>query len=222
MGQGGYIFCEWDSVEKEVPLFREAVRRLEADAIIKCTNKWFPKKTPVEACGYLSPKSGEQFGRTSILPALFSDWFDGTVKVAAASVPLDTTGGGGSPVGTFRQHITTPGHMVLLHGRGSGHVIPEDFYIAWIGLAFPNKQQQISELKWQIGDRKYGRLNIEEIRCYNKPAIIFEEGIVIEEKQSFELYGYVETADYQRIVPLGACYYKVKDKVLSAPGAPIT
>ena len=222
MGQGGYIFCEWDSVEKEVPLFREAFRKLETDTIIQCTNKWFPKKTPVEACGYLSPKSGEQFGRTSVLPALFRDWYDGTVKAEAASLVLDTTSGGGSPVGTWRQHITTTGHMILLHGRNTGHVIPEDFYIAWIGLAFPNKQQQISELKWQIGDRKYGRLNIEELRSYNKPAIIFEEGIIIEEEQSFELYGYVENADYQRIIPLGACYYKVKDKVLSAPGAPIT
>jgi hypothetical protein len=222
MGQGGYIFCEWDSIEKEVPTFQNSFRALENEAILRCTNKWFPKKLPQEAFGFLSPKSGEQFGRTSILPALFRDWYDGTVKTFAASRVLDTTSLGGSPVGTWRQLITTPGHMILLHGRGSGHTIPEDFYIAWIGLAFPNKQQQISELKWQIGDRKFGRLNIEEMRSYNKPAIIFEEGLIIEEKQAVEIYGYVEHADYQRMIPLGAAYYRTKDKVLSDCGSPIT
>jgi hypothetical protein len=121
----------------------------------------------------------------------------------------------------WRQHITSTGHQTLIRGSGTGDVLPEDFKVAWIGLAFPNKQMQISELRWQISDAKYGRVNIEELRSYNKPAIIFEEGFILNEEEAFELFGYVEHADYQRIVMLGAAYYKVLDKVLSAPGAAI-
>ena len=212
MGQGGYIFAEWASVSKENPLFRQAFIELEARAIKACTDKWFPKKTQIEACGYLTPVSGEQFGRSSILPALF----DGHDDVQLVH---------------WRQTLDTAGPQTLISGTRTGNVIPEDFKVAWIGLAFPNKNQHITEIKWQAGDRKYGRLNLEEMLGYNKPAIVFEKGIILNEKESFELYGYVEgpipdqapfiVGLYQRIVMLGAAYYKVKDKLLGNCGAAI-
>ena len=115
--------------------------------------------------------------------------------------------------------------------------MPESFQVSWIGLAFPNKNQHITEIKWQTSDRKLVRLNIEEMLSYNKPAIIFEEGFLLKEEQAFHLYGYfaglipespfsptvevneVDTyCQYQRIVMLGAAYYKVIDKVLGNPG----
>ena len=229
MGQGSYVICEWDSVAKEYPNFQQAFANLEAKMLNKCTTEWAPK-----TCGYLTPKAG-QFGRTTIPPALFSDWWDGTVKAAAASVPLNSAqaGGifGGCPVGTWRQLITASGSMVLLHGSGTGDVIPEDFKVAWMGLAFPNEQQHVTEIKFQIGDRKYGRINVECMRAYNKPALVFEEGFVLDEEQSFELYGYVEgpipthhdgyEGLHQRIVMLGATYYKVVDKMLGICGSAI-
>jgi len=216
LGQGAYIFCEWDSIQKEYPDFQRAFADLEAKAVNSCTDKWFPKLTPQQAFGFLTPNS-DQFGRTSILPALFDD---------NASLPINNTtgapaGGGGSPAGTWRQLFTSTGHQMILQGVRGGEVIPEDFQIAWIGLAFPNKQQQITEIRWQTSDRKYGRINIEEMHSYNKPAIIFEEGFLLKEEQAFHLYGYVEELDYQRIVMLGAAYYKVIDKVLGLPGSAI-
>jgi hypothetical protein len=70
------------------------------------------------------------------------------------------------------------------------------------------------------------------MQCYNKPAIIFEEGYILDEEESFHLYGYVEgpipvfhdgwTGAYQRIVPLGAAYYKVVSKILGQPGTAIS
>lgn len=104
----------------------------------------------------------------------------------------------------------------------SGNVLPQDFKVAWIGLLFPNKQMNISELKWQISSDKFIRVNIEEIMSYNKPAVIFEKGYILNEQEAFELDGYVENADYQRIVMLGAAYYKIIDKVLGQPGSVIT
>jgi len=198
---GGYIFCEWDSVLKEFPDFQRAFAELETRALNKCVADWFPTKTVEVAFGGLTPGPG-QFGRTSILPALF----DGQDGVQLAH---------------WRQKLTLTGHQVLITGTRAGNVLPEDFKVAWIGLAFPNKNMQISELRWQISDGKFIRVNIEELHSYNMPAIIFEKGYILNEEEAFELYGYIEHADYQRIVMLGACYYKIIDKVLGNCGAAI-
>lgn len=207
MGQGGYIFCELDSVTREFPDFRSAFRDLESRVISKCTADWSPKTV-----GYLTP-AANQYGRTSILPPLFRGFGQTAAEPPTAGVNC---------LQHWRQNLTATGQQLILSGRKIGNVTPEDFKIAWIGLAFPNKQMNISELKWQIGDGKYVRVNVEELMSYNKPAIIFEKGYIIDEETTFELYGYVEHADYQRIVPLGACYYKVIDKVLGAPGSAIS
>jgi len=208
MGQGGYIFCEWDAVAEQYPNFQMAFASLEDLMIRKCSAEWAPKQF-----GKLTPNAG-QYGRTSILPALFWDH------------------NGARLTGSWRQLYTTAGHQLLLSGNpAAGYVIPEDMKVAWIGLAFPNKQQHISEIRFQIGDRKYGRINLEEMRIYNKPALIFEEGFIIDEEQSFDLHGFVEgpiaiaapfiTGVYQNMVMLGAAYYKIIDKVLGNCGAAI-
>lgn len=233
MGQGGYIFAEWDSIQKEYPDFQRAFADLEAEAVNSCTDKWFPKKTPEAAFGGLTPSS-EQFGRTTILPALFDPnpaTYMGAAFGGAAVANYET------PPRYWRQAFTETGHQILLQGQGGGETMPESFQVSWIGLAFPNKNQHITEIKWQTSDRKLVRLNIEEMLSYNKPAIIFEEGFLLKEEQAFHLYGYfaglipespfsptvevneVDTyCQYQRIVMLGAAYYKVIDKVLGNPG----
>jgi hypothetical protein len=207
VGQGGYVFCELDSVKKEFPDFQRAFAELESSVIAKCDAEWKPK-----TFGFLTPNAN-QYGRTSILPPLFRGFGQ-----SAATPPVAGT----NALIHWRQHITSTGQQLLLTGVNVGNVLPEDFKVAWIGLAFPNKQMQISELKWQIGESKYIRVNIEELMSYNKPALIFEKGYILDEETAFELYGYVENADYQRIVPLGACYYKIIDKVLGAPGSVIS
>ncbi len=207
MGQGGYIFCELDSIEKQVPKYQQVFAQLENDMILKCDSDWH------RSFGFLTPDAG-QYGRTTILPALFN-------------------GADAAQMAHWRQTLTSTGHQTLISGTRTGDAIPEDFKIGWLGLAFPNKNQHISEIKMQIGDRKLGRIDLEEMRLYNKPAIVFEEPFTIDEEQSFHLYGYVEgpipdplggpdtPCIYQRIVMLGAAYYKQIDKVLGAPGAAI-
>ena len=191
------------------------MQRLDQRAIAKCNSDWKPKTFNPQMS--LSPGSSN-YGRTTILPAMFDDH---------SSVVMDTTGGGGFPVGTWRQLFTTSGHQMIIQGRGTGETIPENFKVAWAGLAFPNKEQHITEFRYQIGDRKYGRINIEEMQCYDTPAIIFDEGYILDEEESFHLYAYVEgpipTAHdahigmYQRIVMLGASYFNVVSKILGVP-----
>jgi len=202
MGSGGYVLCEFNAVRKEFPDFQRVFADLERDAILKCTGDWFASR--VSAVGLEAA--------TTILPALFDD-HNGVQMV------------------TWRQLFTTSGHQTLITGTRAGNVIPEDFKVAWIGLAFPNKNQHITEVKFQIGDTKYGRINLEEIEGYNVPAVIFEKGFIINEEESFELSGYVDgpiavespfiTGVYQRIVMLGAAYYRRIDRVLGNPGASI-
>lgn len=170
----------------------------------KCNVEWSPKTFS----GALA--LGEnQYGRTTIMPRLFN----GVLGVSLA---------------TWRQRLTTVGDQVLLTGAGAGNVLAEDFKVAWMGLAFPNKIQHIKEIKFSIGDRKYGRLNIEDLESYNTPALVFEEGFTIDEEQSFELDVYADidplrttVGEWQRIVMLGAAYYKIIDKLLGVPGAVI-
>ena len=229
MGSGGYVLCELAAVRKEFPDFQKVFAELEREAILKCTGDWFASKVNKyaatglsheealkaaanEVFGGLTPKSGEQFGRTTILPSLFDDH-------------------NGNQMVTWRQLFTTAGHQTLITGTRAGNTIPEDFKVAWIGLAFPNKNQHITEIKFQIGDTKYGRINLEDIHSYKVPAVIFEKGFIINEEESFDLYGYIEgpipseapfiTGLYQSIVMLGACYYRRIDRVLGNPGSAI-
>jgi len=193
---GGFLFCEYNSIQDDFPEFQQVLANLESKLISETTSKWAPM-----SFGGMTPAGG-QFGRTTILPPLFNDV-------------------NGVQMATWRQNFTSTGHQTIMTGTRAGNTIPEDFNVGWIGLAFPNKEINVTELKWQIGDRKYGRINIEEMKSYNQPALVFEEGFIINEEESFELYAYVENTGYQRIVPLGFCVYKVINKVLGNPGAAI-
>jgi len=210
MGQGSYVIAELDSVQKENRNFQDALRKLEAKLLEKSALDWGQVNRP-KPFGKLTA-TRDQFGRTTILPALFDDH-------------------AGSQMVTWRQLFTTSGHQTIMTGTRAGNTIPEDFKVGCIGFAFPNKNQHLTEIKMQIGDRKFGRINLEELHLYNKPAVIFEEGFIVDEEESFELYGYIEgpipehadgfTGVYQRIVPLGFCTFKVIDKVLGNCGAAI-
>lgn len=197
MGQGSYVICEWDSVQKAFPRFQEAVANLEGRMIQKCTADWSPK-----SMGNMVP-SANQYGRTTIMPQLFRGQSTAILQ-------------------TWRQNILAAGNQTIIYGNGTGMVIPEDFKVAWLGLALPNLDQQVTELKYQIGDTKYGRIDVEALRRFNKPAIVFEEGYILNEEESFDVQAYVENAGWQRIVMLGATYFKIVDRVLGNTGATIT
>jgi hypothetical protein len=196
-------------VRKEFPDYQRALQNLEVLAIEKYETRW---KTRF---GGLTPPEGT-WGRTTILPALFDP--NPAVYGGAAFGATAAVAGFTLPPRYWRQYFNTTGNQVILQGAGGGEIIPEDYAVAWMGLAFPNKQQLISEVRWQTSDRKFVRVDIEEIESYNKPALVFEEGFLLNEEQAFHLYGYVKEVGYQRIVMLGKTLFSVIDKVLGAPG----
>ena len=197
MGQGGFIFAELPAVRKTFPDFQKAFAELENRVIEKCDADWAPKR-----CGFLTPEADE-YGRTSILPEVFNGY-------------------GGVALSTWRQYLSATGQQRILTGNGAGYVLPKGVKIAWIGIAFPNPRINISELKWQISDSKFVRLDLEEINNYSQPAVVFEKGYVLNEEEGFELYGNVQWPDYQRIVLLGSMFYRNIDMVLGTCGAAIT
>jgi len=216
---GGYVLCEWNEVAKQAPEFQATFAALENDIIRKTNQDWSPR-----TFGAMLPKS-DQYGRTTILPAAFRGF-----GMSYSTTPVAGT----NFLPHWRQTLTSTGHQTLIMGERNGDIIPEDLKVAWLGLAFPNKQQHITEIRWQIGDRKFGRVNLEQMLAYDTPALIFEDGYVLDEETSFHLYGYIDgpipavpwapdtDSLYQSIVMLGAMYYKNINRVLGNTGAIIT
>jgi hypothetical protein len=216
MGSGQYVICEQSAIQKEYPNFRAAFIALENQILSQCNYDWKPKSFGALAL------NGDQYGRTTIMPELFDDH---------SGNPMDSTRAIASGGATFRQLFTTAGDQTLMTGNRSGNTMPRDIKVALMGFAFPNSIQRISEIKMQIGDRKFGRIDLEEIKTYDEPAVIFEEGYEIDEETSFELFGYVQgpiptalggyAGIWQRIVPIGATYFKYYDRVGGATGSAI-
>lgn len=207
---GDYVFTSMQDVQRNSQVFMQSMSRFEDECISYLQGKWNKHWSKG-----ITPKADNEFGRTSILPELFMNHL-------------------GVQMATWRQKFQTTGHMAVIYGAGGGHTLPEDIALGWVGIALPNKNQHLSEVRWQIGDRKYGRVNLEMVHQYSEPIIIFEEGFFIDEEEAVDIYGYIEPelpdngpggeADtvFQRIILLGMAYYRQIDRVLGNTGAAIT
>jgi len=187
MGSGSFVICEYDSVKKFFPEFKSVMQSLEAKLIADANAAWAPL-----TYGGFAPSAG-QYGRTTILPPLFRDINNLTLSTWTQTFSAAQTGA-----------------QTVMSGVNNG-LIPEDYKVGLVGLAFP-EELRITEIRMQIGDRKYPRINIEEAMAYEKPAIIFEDGFILNEEEGFDLYGYVECAGRQRIVPLGFQLNRIPNK----------
>jgi len=195
---GGYVICEYDKVKAEFPEFRAVMQALEDSLIAKASADWSPL-----SFGGIAPLAG-QFGKTTVMPQLFAD-------------------NAGNRLTTWEQTFTSTGAQTIMTGVESGGIIPEDFKVGLVGLAFLDKALRISEIKMQISDKKLPRMNIEEAFLYNKPAIIFEEGFILDEKTSFDLYGYVLSRGIQRIKLIGLQVNRIPNKLqVTNTGAALT
>jgi len=188
---GGYILCEYEDVKKEFPEFRTVMRDVKEELLSRAQADWgIPREKFTLRQGYV----------TSIIPSLFADI-------------------NGNRMATWDQWFNATGHQMIMSGVATGRTIPEDYKVGLVGLAFLDKTIRMSEMKMQISDKKLPRINIEEAFAYNQPAIIFEEGYILDEERSFELYAYILTQGPQRIKLIGLQANRVKDKVLTNTGA---
>jgi len=191
---GGYILCEYDSVKKEFPEFKATMDALKRSLVTKASADWaIPANKFTLEEGHL----------TTVIPALFND-ITGTRLV------------------TWDQWFNATGHQLIMAGAAAGNTIAEDYMVGLVGLAFLDAAIRVSEIKMQISDKKLPRINIEEAFAYNKPAIVFEEGYILDQETTFELYAYVLTQGPQRIKLIGLQANRVKDKLLTDTGATLT
>jgi len=195
---GGYVLAEYGKIKQEFPEFKRVLDTLRKELIEKAKADWSPL-----TYGGLAPKAGE-FGITSVMPELFAD---------NAGVRLTT----------WRQTFTSTGAQTIMTGVGSGGIIPEDFKVGLAGIAFLDKVLRVSEIKMQISDKKLPRINIEEAMAYEKPAIVFEEGYILDEEAAFELIGYVMTQGPQTIKLIGFQLNRIPNKLqVTDTGAALT
>lgn len=192
-----YVICEYERVKEYFPEFNGMMQNLEADLLSRAQRDWAPL-----VYGGFNPKSG-QFGRTTIIPALFND-------------------NAGTRMTTWEQTITALGHQTLLTGSAGNNAFYEDYKIGLAGFAFLDDAMRISELKMYISDKKIARMNIEEAYCYNKPAIVFEQGFTLDEETNFELFAFATSFGKTRIMPIGFQVNRVKDKLVTNPGSALT
>lgn len=188
-----YVICEYDKVKQEFPEFKRTMTNLATTLRAKCAADWSPK-----TFGGLAPTAG-QFGETTVLPALFRD-------------DVMTAANAGNMI-SWDQWLPNLGHRTIMSGSGSGGIILEDYKIGLAGIAFLDKAIRVSEIKMQISDRKLPRVNIEECLAYNKPAIVFENGYILDEETGFDLYAYVTTRGPQRIKLLGLQMNRVPNRL---------
>ena len=194
----GFIICEYEEVKKQFPEFREILESTRRALINKAVSDWAPLKY-----GGLTPKAGE-FGESTIIPSLFKD-ITGTTLV------------------TWDQWFNATGAQTILSGAAPGNTIYEDYKVGWVGIAFLDPVVRVSEIRWQIGDKKYPRVNIEECFAYEFPCIVFEEGYILDEETSFELIAYVLTQGPQRVKLIGTQVNRVPNKLqITNTGAPLT
>ena len=95
----------------------------------------------------------------------------------------------------------------------------EDTIHALAGFAFADDVLRFSQIRWEIGDKKYPIIDLQLAQTFGSFALLLKEDagkeIIIEQEQSVLLRGYCETTGPQRIVPIGFMLYKRKDLVIT-------
>lgn len=223
---GDYVICEYEEVKANFPYFGAIMSKLRNTLIARAERKWGLRwagarklsEAAARGVGLSTPGPAldvdvdrGEFGETTIIPALFNDI-------------------SGTRMATWHQWLTLTATEIaaggaqktLMTGANTGGTIYEDYMIGLAGLAFLDKAIRISEFKMQISDKKLPRVNIEEALAYNKPAIILEEGYILDEETAFDLYANVTTRGPQRIKLIGLQLNRVKDKLLTNTGAALT
>jgi len=195
---GGYVICEYDHVKKGFPEYQRMMESLESRLIAKAEADWQPLKY-----GGLSGSSG-RFSKTTIIPSLFQDI--GTTRLV-----------------TWDQWFTAVGSQTIMLGAGIGGTIAEDYKVGFAGLVFMDKAIRISEIKLQISDKKLPRINIEEAFAYKNPAVVFEDGYILDEETGFQLWAFILSQGPQAIKLLGMQLNRVPNKLqVTNTGAALT
>ena len=115
---------------------------------------------------------------------------------------------------SFRKNLGTTGWHTLFN-----YNVRTDLIHAFAGFMITDEVLRLLELRFELGDRKYPIIDVQEAKGWGSFAILFKEDagkeLISQEETSVYVRGYVEATGYQNIVPLGFMLYKRKDLVIS-------
>jgi len=180
--------------EHDFPEFLQVMRDLQGAAIARAEQIW----SPGYKFGGINPKDG-QFG---IAPL--------RAREMAHDVSATTLSGTYS----FRKNLgATAWHSIF------DYTTRKDVLHAFAGFAITDAALNLLELRWQIGDRIYPIMDIQEAKSWGNFALIVKQDmgdqLIAEPETSVYVRAYVETVGWQNIVPLGFQLYKRKDLIIS-------
>lgn len=182
MGNGCGILVEFDKVRETYPEFGEVWNETREELVTQCKEAW-----GLGDGGYMP--AAREFGETTVRLQYFS---------------LGTTNG---TADTWSRNMVTGGHWNTIVNNPT----MEDVYIGLVGWMFPNVTQRNKAIYQEYGQTKLPVVEYEaEIDLMEKPAIIFEKGIVIPEETDCKVEfltkgGY---AGYNVVQPLGMAMVK--------------
>ncbi|MGH2626371.1 MAG: hypothetical protein ACRDHY_06940 [Anaerolineales bacterium] len=124
----------------------------------------------------------------------------------------------GGDTATYTKAYGSQGSWANIFSR----VVPEDLIFGVAGFAFTDPTLIFSQVRWEVEDRIYPIVPIEEAHGWGLPfAVMLKqdrgESLIIPEEQRFLLRGFQERAtrgQTARIVPIGFMLYKNKDLVI--------
>jgi len=190
-----YIIAPLDKVkgENNHPAFEEVLKAVQDAAIEHAKEIWSGYTQ-----GGLYPADGE-FG---ICPLRANEM--------ASDVSITTL----SSTYSFRKNFASTGwHRIFNYSTR------KDVIHAFAGFAFTDETLRFLQLRFELGDRLYPIIDIQEAMGWGGFAILFKEDagkeLISSEESRVLVRGYVEATGYQRVVPLGVQLYKRKDMVIT-------
>lgn len=181
MGNGVGILVEYDKVRETMPEFAEVWNETREELVAQCKEAW-----GLGDGGFMP--GPREFGETTIRLQYFS---------------LGTTSG---TTNTWSRNMAAAGWQTIVNNPTM-----EDVYVGIVGWMYPNAVQRTKGIYQEFGQTKLPVVEYEaEVDLMEKPALIFEKGIVIPEETDCRVdfltkNGY---AGYNVVQPLGMAMVK--------------
>ena len=93
----------------------------------------------------------------------------------------------------------------------------QDVYLGIVGFAFPNTAKNVNLMQITAGGQTLPVLDVEEMKAFEEPIVLFKQPIVVQENQPIKLEASVENQGNQKVIPLGFALVKTAKLISQTP-----
>ena len=115
---------------------------------------------------------------------------------------------------TYRKNVTATGWRSMFN-----YSTRKDVLHAFAGFKITDEILRILQFRFEIGDRLYPILDVQEAKDWGSFAILIKEDagseLIAEPEKRVLIRAYFDTTGFQTLVPLGFQLYKRKDLVIT-------